>query len=59
MNDIDLACQALFTGQVNVPSAAGICGLTTQQMKEEFLQYVALRSQADWELDIQLCWPYT
>jgi len=58
MNDIDLACQALFTGRVNVPTAAKRCGLTLDEMKGEFLQYISLRSKPDWELDIALCWPY-
>lgn len=58
MDDIDIACQALFAGRVNVPTAASMCGLTTDSMKAKFLQYVTSRTGSDWELDITPCWPY-
>jgi len=58
MSDMDLACQALFSGRMNVPTAAKACGLTTEEMKREFLRYVSATAKSDWELDTVPCWPY-
>ena len=58
MSKTDKACEALFTGRVNVPRAALSCDLSIQDMKARFSDYVSRRSSDDWELDIVLCWPY-
>lgn len=52
------ALYALFRGRSNVPSAAKQYGLTAEQMKREFREYVKQTPMDDWELDIVLCWPY-
>jgi len=58
MSKTDKACEALFSGRVNVPRAALACDLSTQDMKTVFSAYVSNRRSDDWELDIVLCWPY-
>jgi len=58
MKEVESACQALFTGRINVAKAAAYCGLELKDMKKEFKHYVKNTSQEDWELDITPCWPY-
>lgn len=58
MSEIDKACEALFTGRINVPTAAALCDVTVENMKTVFVEYACRRSRDDWELDIVLCWPY-
>ena len=58
MTQFEIACQALFTGRINVPRAALMCGIAAEEMKEKFVDYVKSRSKDDWELDITPCWPY-
>jgi hypothetical protein len=58
MTDLEIACQALFTGRINVPRAALIAGITPDEMKIAFKDYVKARGRENWELDITPCWPY-
>lgn len=58
MTKFELACQALFTGRMNVPKAAMLCGLDSFEMKTRFVDYVEKRKTEDWQLDITPCWPY-
>jgi hypothetical protein len=59
MNSKEEALYLLFRGRLNVPAAAGRCGLTPEQMQKEFKDYASRMPVEDWELDIVLCWPYT
>lgn len=58
MTPVELSCFALFRGRINVPTAASRCGLSTEQMKRKFVEYVTARPVEEWELDITPCWPY-
>jgi hypothetical protein len=48
----------LFSGRINVPTAAKRCGVSVEEMKVLFVKYVKEQQQQDWELDITPCWPY-
>lgn len=58
MTKFEIACLALFTGRINVPKAALMCDISSQEMKDRFRLYVKERGREDWELDITPCWPY-
>lgn len=58
MNNLEKSCYALFRGRINIPKAAGYCGLSVEEMKEKFKDYVSKTPVDDWELDIVPCWPY-
>ncbi|MFZ9315693.1 MAG: hypothetical protein ACO236_00265 [Candidatus Nanopelagicaceae bacterium] len=58
MTEFEIACQALFSGRINVPKAAALCQLTTDEMMAQFREYAKARQGEDWELDIAMSWPY-
>jgi len=58
MNRREEALYSLFRGRLNIPAAGKHCGMTPEEMKKEFKDYVKRHSVEDWELDIVLCWPY-
>lgn len=58
MYKIEIACQALFAGRMNVAKAAEMSGLSIPEMKEIFTKYVKAQPIVDWSLDLKLCWPY-
>jgi hypothetical protein len=59
MTDLEIACQALFGGRVNIPKAAALGGVSPEEMKQIFREYVSAKARDDWELDITPCWPYS
>lgn len=54
------ACDLLFRGKSNVPSAAKQCGLTTETMFEVFRTYAKAIPLSDdaWKGDVELSWPF-
>jgi len=58
VTETDIANRMLFSGRINVPTAAKRCGVSVEEMKVLFVKYVKEQQQQDWELDITPCWPY-
>jgi hypothetical protein len=49
---------SLFHGKLNLPQAAGRCGISADEMKRQLEDYVSITPLDDWELDIEPSWPY-
>lgn len=59
MTQKDKALRALFTGRINVAIAAENCGLSLNEMKNDFSRYALAIPLEDWQLDTELSWPYS
>lgn len=57
---LEEALQILYRGQSNVAVMATRVGLSTEQLKRLFREYVARNPLDDqaWKSDVELAWPY-
>lgn len=57
---LEEALQILYRGQSNVAVMAMRIGLSTEQLKRLFREYVARNPLDDqaWKSDVELAWPY-